>query len=202
MFDRIKYFFQKYKRLLLLIAGILIIILIIIFSIPWGQLFGKKKEAAPTPAAAVPGKELATQAAAIQKKELTAEDKATASVAVVAKNFTEIYGSYSNQSDYSNLEAVLPLLSSRYRAEIAATLNNLRASYKPGATYEGTTTLVVGSATESLNDVAGTATVLVKTQRKISQGTQASYTVKYQDIRLNLIKEAGNWLVDNAKWLQ
>lgn len=201
MFERLKYFFQNNKRLLLIIAGILIIILIIIFSIPWGQLFGKKKEA-PVPVVTVPGNELVAEVATMQKSELTAEDKAAASVAVVAKNFAEIYGSYSNQSNYSNLEAVLPLLASRYRAEIADALQNFRASYKPSEIYEGTTTVVLSSATESLNDVAGMATVLVKTQRKISQGTQASYTVKYQDIRLDLIKEGGNWLVDNAKWIQ
>lgn len=200
MIDRLKYFFQNNKRLLLVIAGILVIILIVVFSVPWGQLFGKKKEA-PAPAAEVPGKEL-VEAAAVQKKELTVEEKAAANIAVTAKNFVEIYGSYSNQSNYSNLEDVLLLLSSRYRAEISAALNNFRASYKPGETYEGTTTVVVSSATESLDGAAGTAAMLVKTQRKISQGTQASYTVKYQDIRLDLIKEAGNWLVDNAKWMQ
>ena len=98
------------------------------------------------PVLPVAGQEL-IQSAPAPVQELTEEDKALANISAIAKSFAEIYGSYSNQSNYSNLEAVLPLLTSRYRPEIASALDNYRASYKPGETYEGATTVALTSRT-------------------------------------------------------
>lgn len=200
MFDRIKYFFINNKKLLLIILAVILILIIAFFTIPWGQL-GKKKAPAPAPQALVPGKEL-VQNAPVVPTEATPEQKSESNILAAASSFAEIYGTYSNQSNYANIENVLPLASSQYRQELSASLSGLRASYKPGAAYEGTTTVVVNKTVEALNDAAGTATVLLQTQRKISQGTQANYTIKYQGLRLDLVKEGDSWLVDNAKWTQ
>ncbi len=197
MLDRIKYFLINNKKLLLIVLAIILILIIVFFSIPRAP----KKAPAPAPQASVPGNELVQNTPAVPA-ESTPEQKSESSALASASSFAEIYGTYSNQSNYANIENVLPLASSQYRQELSASLASLRASYKPGATYEGTTTVVVNKIAEALNDAAGTAIVLVKTQRKISSGTQANYTVKYQDIRLNLVKEGDGWLVDSAKWIQ
>ncbi len=197
MLDRLKEFLQKYKKLLLILLAVILILIIVFFSIPRGG----KKTPVTAPTASIPGNEL-VQTAPAAPTEATPEQKSESSVLASASSFAEIYGTYSNQSNYANIENVLPLASSQHRQELSATLRGLRASYKPGAAYEGTTTVVINKTMEVLNDAAGTATVLVKTQRKISSGTQASFTVKYQDIRLNLVKEGDSWLVDSAKWIQ
>lgn len=197
MFDRIKYFFINNKKPLLIIAAVLIIVMIVFFSIP-----RKPKEEAPAPVAQVPGQEIAL-APTIQKTELTNEDKAKAGINIIGKNFTEIYGTYSNQSNYSNIESILPLISSRYRMQMSQILADSRSSYKPGEKYEGVTTVAVSSPIfEDFDEAKESVVILLKTQRKFSTDSQANYTIKYQDIRLMVIKERDNWLVDDAKWIQ
>lgn len=196
MLDRLKEFIGKYKRWILIIAAVLLLGIIIFFSIPRGE---KKQEAAVAPQATVTGQEIA-ESAPVVPMEATLAQKSESNMSAAAKSFVEIYGTYSNQSNYVNIEAVLPLASSRYRAELASTLQNFRASYRPGASYEGTTTVVLSKNMEKFNDAAGTATVLLKTQKQVSAGAQSNYTIKYQDIRVDLVKEGDQWLVDGAKW--
>ncbi len=196
MFDRLKEFLIKYKRLILIVAGVLLIAVIAFFVIPRGE----KKPSVSAPEASVLGNELVQNAPATPA-ELTPEQKSESNLLASAKSFVEIYGTYSNQSNYTNMEIVLPLASSRYRQELSLSLSNLRGSYKPGVIYDGTTTIVISKTTEAFDDTSGTATVLLQTQRKISSGTQSNYTIKYQNIRVNLVKEGDGWLVDDAKWL-
>lgn len=194
MLEKIKYFFSNNKKIILIAAAVLLIIVIVIFSIP------KKKPEKTVEPAKVPGQEIAA-APSIKKTELTDADKAASAISILGKNFAQIYGSYSNQSNYSNIESALPLASSKYRAELQQTLNNFRASYQPGAKYEGITTVAMSDMLENLDLKSGIASIVVKTQRKISTGTQTNYTIRYQDIRLEIVKEGDAWLVNSAKWL-
>lgn len=197
MVDKAREFISKYKRWILIIIAILLIVIIVFFSIP-----RQPKEApAPLPQATVTGQELVQNAPPVPV-EATPVQKSESNMLAVAKSFVEIYGTYSNQSNYANIEIVLPLASSRYRAELAATLQNFRASYQPGLSYEGTTTVVLSRNAEKFNDAAGASTVLLKTQKQMSSGAQSNYTIKYQDIRVDLVREGDQWLVDNAKWIQ
>lgn len=182
---------------MLIIAAVLLVVIILFFSIPRRS----QETPAPLPQASVAGQELVENAPPVPI-EATPAQKSESNMLAAAKSFVEIYGTYSNQSNYLNIETALSLASSRYRAELAALLNNFRASYKPGAVYEGTTAVVVNRIIETFNDAAGTATVLLKTQKQESKGAQSSYTIKYQDIRVDLVREGDSWLVDGAKWIQ
>lgn len=196
--EKIKEFLEKYKRLILLIAAILLILLIVLLSIPWK----KKAPAVVAPTSTTIGQELILDKNAAPNIEVTAEDVAKATAQTVAKNFAEIYGTYSNQSNFQNVEGSLPLLSVAYRAEMSAFLASARASYKPAAEYKGVTTVVLNMITESMDDAKGKAVVLVKTQKAESTGAQDTYTTKYQDMRVMLVKESGNWLVDDSEWVK
>lgn len=191
MLDRLKEFFKKYKKAILLIVAILLILVIIFFVLPAPK---QKVVSEKT----IPGAGLVETAAA--PAEVSAEDKAKANIAVVAKNFAEIYGSYSNQSNYSNLEGALLLASASYRDALSTTLNQYRLSYQPAVEYQGVTTIAINALVESFNETTGKAVVTVKTQRKESSGMQSNYAVKYQDMRLSLVKEGGFWKVDGASW--
>ena len=191
--NRIKEFLKKYKKQILIILAIILLIIIVIFSIP-------KKPNKPAETISPTSTTSLIEQPTIIKGTLTKEEKEGSSASVVAKNFVEIYGSYSNQSNYSNIESTLPLLSSSYKAEMSAFLKKSRASYKLGQTYNGVTSVVINTKVESLDEVRGIATILLKTQKKESVGAQANYIIKYQDIRLNLVKESGKWLVNGAKW--
>jgi len=190
--SRIKEFLKKHKKIILILLAIILIIIVGFFSI------SKPKETVKT-TSSILGSKLAEQPTII-KGSLTKEDKESSSASIIAKTFTEIYGSYSNQSNYSNTESVLPLLSASYKVEMSAFLKKSRATYIPASIYNGVTTVVINTKVESLNETSGLATILLKTQRKESTGTQANYTIKYQDIRLKLVKESDKWLIDSASW--
>ena len=190
----IKEFFRKHKKSILIGLAIILILLIVFFTIPWEQ---KEEEAVKSP---IRGAELAEQPT-IVKGSITKKEAEQSSASIVAKNFTEIYGSYSNQSNYANIESSLPLLSASFKTQMSSLLTTSRASYTPASEYQGVTTIVISTTITEMDEAKGTALVLVKTQRKESVGTQANYTVKYQDIRLTLVKEGGVWLVDSAEWL-
>lgn len=195
MFERIKQFFQRNKKIILIGLGIVLVLFIIIFSIP-----GKKSQEIIS-TSTIRGVDIAEQPT-IVKGEITKSDKEISSIKTVAKIFVEIYGSYSNQSNYANLEAALPLASISYKNEIQSLLKSKRASYQPGEVYEGVTTVVLNTVTEYLDEDKGMSTLLVKTQKKESQTTQANYKIKYQDIRLSLVKESGIWKVSKAEWIE
>ncbi|MFA5134126.1 MAG: hypothetical protein WC459_04975 [Patescibacteria group bacterium] len=195
MLERLKYFFSNYKKPILIVGSIILLAFFIIFSIP------KKKET-PPPETKLPGEEIVAALSEVKKTELTEEEKEKNKIEIAGKSFAEFYGSYSNQSNYSNLESVLPLLTAGYKAEMSQALEGYRASYVPGEKYEGTTTKAMSLPVfESFDIKSGTATLVVKTQRRISKDTQANYTTKNQDIRLDFVKEGSLWLVDSAKWM-
>jgi hypothetical protein len=196
--EKVKYFLERYKRLILIIAAILLILLIVFLSIPWK----KKAPAVMVPTSTIIGQELVLDVNAVPDIEVTEEDRAKATITTVAKNFAEIYGTYSNQSNFQNVEGALPLLSSAYRAEMSAFLSGARASYKPSAEYKGVTTVALNIMTESIDNAKGQAIVLVKTQKAESSGSQDTYATKYQDMRVTLVKEGGNWLVDDSEWIK
>ena len=194
MLAKLKEFLKKYKRLILIILAILLILIIGFFSLP-----APKKEV--TSEKTIPGAAL-VQTAATVTTEASATEKAKSSITVVAKNFAEVYGSYSNQSNYENIETAMLLAAAKYKSALASLLSRYRASYQPAANYEGVTTTVISQPeVESLDETSGKAVVLVKTQRKESAGMQANYTIKYQNIRISLIKEKGDWVVDGSSWL-
>lgn len=192
--NSIKEFFRKYKKPILIVLAVILILIIVIFSISWGE---ESEEIKPT--STIRGTEIMEQPTII-KGEITKKEKETSNASVVAKNFAEIYGSYSNQSNFVNLENSLPLLSKRYKAEVSQILSQKRATYEPAEEYKGTTTRSINVFTDTIDETADRAVIIVKTQRKESVGLQSNYTIKYQDIRLNMIKEGDNWLVDNSQW--
>lgn len=194
--ERIKEFFRKYKKQILIILALIIILIIILFSVPW-----EKKEEGPAPTSTIRGEGL-TEEPTIIKGQINEENKEISNVSVIARNFVEIYGSYSNQSNYANIELALPLLSARFKADMSSFLKESRAKYVPGLVYEGVTTKALNIFVNNIDEEAGKATVTVKAQKKESFGKQINYSIKYQDMLITLIKENERWLVDSAKWIE
>jgi len=191
-FDKLKEFISKNKRLILIVVAILLILVIVFLSLPPPKQDTSSEKT-------IPGSTLIQTTTT--PAEASSTDKAKSSITVVAKNFAEVYGSYSNQSNYANLESAMLLASASYKNTLSNLLKQYRASYQPAAEYQGVTTTAINIVIESFDDKSGKAVVSVKTQRKESTGTQANYTIKYQDIRLSIIKENGNWKIDGASWL-
>lgn len=130
------------------------------------------------------------------KKEQETRNQ-SAGATTIAKLFVERYGSYSNEANFQNLVDVLPLMTESFADETRSFIT----SAKIPETYYGISTSVLTVNVEAINESVGTSTILMQTQREVAEGSTQNVSVKYQEIRLKLIKEAGVWKVDSATWL-
>jgi hypothetical protein len=117
-------------------------------------------------------------------------------VQLLAVNFAERVGSYSNQSDFSNFADLEPVVSAEvysymqgdYRAGLAKTL-------PPSTDYYGVTAKVVDVTALDNDDQTGEATLSV-------QRTESGTVTKtgYAILELKVSKTTAGWIVSNFKW--
>lgn len=189
----------RFKRIILA-ACILVVIVVTI----WGFWIWSKAArvppsvgagASPSAIPALPPVRPAVPLGAVSSPE-TKGEVAQAGIEAFARSFVERYGSFSNQSNYENLEDLYPFMTARLRREAEATVSAARAK-SSGALpeYFGVTTRVMAV---KKNSVSGDrAELLIATQRQNS-GTNSALI--YQDIALTLVKTEGQWKVDGATW--
>jgi len=122
------------------------------------------------------------------------------SLAALARSFVERYGSYSNQSDFENIEVLYPFMTDRMRAAAEASTAANRANRVPGSadSYTGITTKALAIKVRS--QTVSAAQVQVSTQRIESNIKTSSPRVYYQDIILTFEYKGGEWKVDEAEW--
>jgi hypothetical protein len=114
--------------------------------------------------------------------------------------FAERFGSYSNQSDYSNIND-LKIFMSRKMCVWAD--NYVTEQKKSGLTaiYYGITTKSVSEEVKNFDEDSGLAVILVSTRRREANGTTNNVSnIFNQNILINFIKENGIWKVDSASW--
>ena len=119
----------------------------------------------------------------------------------IARSFAERFGSYSNQSDYGNIDDFYDFMSSNMKDWADSYIVKLKNENKSNETYYGITTkALVEPVIQKFDPKSGKVEVLVTTQRE--EVSSSSDTKIYnQDIKIVFIKENGNWLVDEATWL-
>lgn len=133
--------------------------------------------------------------------QVSAEERARSEAQTLATLFVERYGSYSNQSNFQNLEDLLPLMSEAFRARSEERLAELRRTTPPPTGYVGVTTRVL-SVSESDYDLSrGEAAFRASVQKSEVQGTSPP-TVTYPAIDVTLVREGAAWKVDSATWQQ
>ena len=116
----------------------------------------------------------------------------------IAESFAERLGSYSNQSNFSNISdlklLMTPSMQSWADKYIVA---NQSGAYS--GVYQGVTTQAITAAIIDFDDAKGQADILVHTQKATQTGS-SSPVVTYQDITITFVKQKNIWLVDNAVW--
>ncbi|MDD5567195.1 MAG: hypothetical protein PHH01_03280 [Patescibacteria group bacterium] len=123
-----------------------------------------------------------------------------ASLKATARSFAERFGTFSNYSDYENVEHLLPYMTQRMKKWANKYIEEQRAKPPYTGIYSGTTTKALSVKTSSFEEAAGTAEFLVSTQRKESTGTTSNARIYYQDIKIKFVKEQSVWKVDEAWW--
>ncbi|MBI4280619.1 hypothetical protein HY628_00300 [Candidatus Uhrbacteria bacterium] len=114
---------------------------------------------------------------------------------VIAADFTERYGSYSNEGNYQNLRDLFPQMTNKLRAETEAFI---AGNPLPSVSYQGTTTKVLRAELVAKTDTEARARL--ETQRFESTATETPARTFYQSAKLRLVKDDRRWLVDEFSW--
>jgi hypothetical protein len=111
-------------------------------------------------------------------------------------------GSFSNYSDYSNFTDLNLFMTDDMKIWADEYVAGLRAEAKDGDEYYGIITEAIVSKIAEYDDVAGTAKIIVTTQRRESTGQANEGKAYNQNIEISLQKVNGDWLVDKAYWVK
>lgn len=122
----------------------------------------------------------------------------------MAALFAERFGSYSNQSNFSNIEDLKTFMSVRMTTWADSYIAQQRKGNREKAVviYYGITTKSILSVSKKIDDEGGVAEILVKTRRRESTMSANNSSKSFnQDISITFVKEGGNWKVDTAYWM-
>lgn len=131
----------------------------------------------------------------VRKPEMGEED-----LKRMAGSFAERFGSYSNQSDFSNVEDLLIFMTSEMKDWAEDFVNKSSRVGGDRSIYYGISTKAITEETLKYEKEEGRAEILVKTQRREATGTMANASSFYQDIVIEFKKEGAAWKVDSAIW--
>ncbi len=118
----------------------------------------------------------------------------------MAASFTERFGSYSNQSNYTNFEDLYDFMTEEMKSWAEKMVSDLRSRAKNSDIYFGITTKALSSKMTQFDAKADQAEVLVKSQRREASGSTANARIYYQDMVIKFVKKDGIWKVAGAFW--
>lgn len=185
------------KRAIIVVLIIIAILLFVVWLL--SSLFTKDPEVAyeePVTQTTQPIKTEETISEKLLQQEQEVRDQSSGVISI-SKTFVERYGSYSNESNFANIKDVLPIMTTSFAKKSQEFIDGSTA---PKEVY-GVTTRVITVKVDSIDEEVGTAKVLITTQKEESVESSVESLVRYQDIELNLLKEAGVWKIDSATWL-
>jgi hypothetical protein len=200
---------KKIGIVLIVLAFIFLIIIVVLFLRPEGSPFSGLRES-PEEESLSPEekfelerekeKELSVPVYTFDEDEEKSRDWSEDDFKQLAKSFVERFGSYSSQSDFKNIEDLKMLMSAEMKSWANDHVFELRENKDYFEDFYGITTKVLLEPQISLlNLEEGVVELLVSTQREELSDTEVvdSYS---QDIKVKIIKERGEWLVDSALW--
>ena len=125
-------------------------------------------------------------------------DSTETTVKKLAASFAERFGSYSNQSNYTNLEESLLFMSDKMRAREENNLASLRAKKLDSSNYSAIVTKVITCQITHLGgDVAEASIGALKTEISSNDSEKKSYS---QNAIVKLVKVNNEWKIDEFIW--
>lgn len=119
----------------------------------------------------------------------------------IAGAFAERYGSYSNQSNFTNVTDLKLFMSQKMQKWAELYVEEQQAKRLDTSIYYGITTKSVAQEIKDYDDDVGKANLLIKTRRREATGTTNNTSKVFdQDILITFVKEEGSWKVDSATW--
>lgn len=194
--------------LLLIVIGLIILILIIYFG------FLKKpvvlEEPVETPTATTtqlitsPGTGTTTPSDKPRRQEYDISQEPTHQFNIddltkLAMIFSNRFGSFSSQSDYSNFTDLKIFMTDSLKSWVDTYVSQIK-SQTSSNTYYGITTNALTTEIKSFDDRAGTADIVVTTERRESTAQINGGTPYRQKLDLKFTKVSGDWLVNEVYW--
>lgn len=116
----------------------------------------------------------------------------------MAASFAERFGSYSNHSNYGNITDLKIFMTDKMQAWADQFVKEEQS--EGSNDYYGIITKAINAEIKSFNSTGGSASVLVKTQRRETVGNSEQAKVFYQNILIDYIKVRDDWKANNAIW--
>ena len=187
------------RNIIIIIAAVIALVLIIILV--WWLFFLRRPQPAPANPSAIEVPVTLPQASsglANESQSPVFEPALESSLKAMALTFAERFGSYSNQSNFSNLDALRDLMT--VRMKIWADSYQASQAGIEDAAYYGVTTQALSAQITAFEESLGQAEIVVTTQRQEAKVSTVNPRVFYQDLKLQLVKTGEGWKVDSAEW--
>lgn len=207
---------KKFFGVLIIILGLIIIAGIVYFlffaSFDIGSLFRGKEtveevvEETPVIDTTIKSKKVAEITPVIEEnRQMNTEIKQLSMskevLAQIATSFAERFGSYSNQSNYNNINDLKMFMSQKMSNWADSYIKDQKLKAEANDIYYGITTKAVSQEIKSFDDDIGRAVISIKTRRREALGTTNNVSKTYnQDILVTFVKEKEAWKVDSAYW--
>lgn len=187
----------------IIIITVVAITLVLIIALVWWLFFLKKPQPSPTNPSAIEVPVTLPQASSgltNENQSPVSEPELESSLKAIASTFAERFGSYSNQSNFSNLAALRDLMTVRMKAWADSYQASQLAA--DNAVYYGVTTQALSAQITAFEESLGQAEIVVTTRKEEAKGSTINPRVSYQDLKLQLVKTGEGWKVDSAEWLE
>lgn len=172
----------------LILLSAMVVVVIVFFVVRFvGRSNESDTEALPDARAKTAGTSLAEVVPPKEYDQQTVES--------LARLFVERIGSYSNQSNFQNINDVSQLMTPKARAWAEGLKKTADTS---GAAYRGMTTKALTATTVDWKPKVS-ALVRLSTQRQ-EERDDATPRLYYQDAEVRLVFQNDSWLVDEMTW--
>lgn len=175
-------------------VGVAILVILCLFVLLY--FLTRQKTPEPTIDDSVPIADDRPDVPPVDAEDIPAEN--VVSARTVVANFVERFGSYSTDADYANVEDVMSLATTDLQRRLQALAEEARQTV--AESFYGVSTHALIFSMESEAELA--MTWKVTTQREESIGSRENTSVRNQDIRVELVKQDGDWLVDDFAWVE
>jgi hypothetical protein len=202
---------RKRIGLLLILIGLLLLILIIYFGffkktptgVPTGptgtSTVAGQLPAGPSTGTTTPGDRPTGHQTYNLAQEAPHVTSAT-DLEKIGMSFAESFGSYSNQSEYSNFTGLKIFMTDNMKAWVDTYIVDLKKSSAASTGYSGWETRALTANASGFDDQAGTALIIVTVERSTSTEQIGGGVPQIAKLDLTFKKVNNDWLVDRAYW--
>lgn len=188
------------RKKIIIIVIVLLAVLLIVISLSW---WWQKRVILPPAGnvnAALPARIPVSSDLTNSQAVKISVAKLEATLKAVAITFAERFGSFSNKSNFENLNDLRDLMTVKMKGWTDNYISQQKTTFTADAAYYGITSQALSATVTSFDESVGRAEVEVNTQRQEAKGNTDNPRVFYQKILLKLAKTNEGWKVDEPIW--